>query len=294
MHERLSLLLPVWHRRPARLPRGGVPLHASRSRPAAPTRSSSSGTDRSPPRSPATLAELADDSPVPVDVVELERNVGLGPALDAGLAACTHDVVARMDADDISLPHRFAVQMPIVEAGADLVGAGLLEFGERRRRRRRPPHPADRPRRHPRPRPVRRPVQPPHGRLPAQLRAGRRRLRRLRADGGLPALGEDDRRGGAGGERRRAAGALPGRRRGVRAPRGAGAAAHGAAAAAPLCARSGSRRGPSSRATSSCAAGTGSSPEGVRRAAYRRMVAPYGDRGVRQAYPSVLKSTSSS
>ena len=34
-----------------------------------------------------------------------------------------------MDADDLSLPHRFAVQMPIIEAGHDLVGAGLVEFG---------------------------------------------------------------------------------------------------------------------------------------------------------------------
>jgi hypothetical protein len=56
--------------------------------------------------------------------------VGLGMALDAGLANCAHDVVARMDADDISLPHRFAVQLPIIEAGADIVGSGLLEFGE--------------------------------------------------------------------------------------------------------------------------------------------------------------------
>jgi glycosyltransferase involved in cell wall biosynthesis len=78
----------------------------------------------------ARITELAGSSPVPVDVVALERNVGLGPALDAGLAACRHDVVARMDADDISLPHRFAVQMPIIEAGADIVGSGLLEFGE--------------------------------------------------------------------------------------------------------------------------------------------------------------------
>jgi Glycosyl transferase family 2 len=77
----------------------------------------------------AQITELAESSPVPVSVVELERNVGLGPALDAGLSACKHDVVARMDADDISLPHRFAVQMPIIEAGADLVGSGLLEFG---------------------------------------------------------------------------------------------------------------------------------------------------------------------
>jgi glycosyltransferase involved in cell wall biosynthesis len=77
----------------------------------------------------ARIAELAAASPVPVDVVALERNVGLGPALDAGLVACRHSVVARMDADDISLPHRFAVQMPIMESGVDIVGSGLLEFG---------------------------------------------------------------------------------------------------------------------------------------------------------------------
>jgi hypothetical protein len=82
-----------------------------------------------PPALAARIAELAAASPVPVEVVELEQNVGLGPALDAGLAACKYDVVARMDADDISLPHRFAVQMPIIESGVDIVGSGLLEFG---------------------------------------------------------------------------------------------------------------------------------------------------------------------
>jgi glycosyltransferase involved in cell wall biosynthesis len=78
----------------------------------------------------ARIAELAQDSPVPVDVVELERNAGLGPALDAGIAACKHEIVARIDADDVSLPHRFAVQVPIVESGADIVGSGMLEFGK--------------------------------------------------------------------------------------------------------------------------------------------------------------------
>jgi glycosyltransferase involved in cell wall biosynthesis len=67
---------------------------------------------------------------IPVTVVPLQVNVGLGEALEAGLAACRHDIVARQDADDISLAHRFAVQLPIIEAGADIVGSGLLEFGE--------------------------------------------------------------------------------------------------------------------------------------------------------------------
>jgi glycosyltransferase involved in cell wall biosynthesis len=76
------------------------------------------------------IAELAAASRVPVDVVALERNRGLGPALDAGLAACRYPIVARMDADDISLPHRFAVQLPVISAGADIVGSGLLEFAD--------------------------------------------------------------------------------------------------------------------------------------------------------------------
>ena len=74
------------------------------------------------------LAELVESSPVPVTLVPLEHNVGLGPALDAGLAACKHDVIARMDADDVSVPHRFAVQLPAVESGADIVGSALMEF----------------------------------------------------------------------------------------------------------------------------------------------------------------------
>ncbi|HXA61664.1 MAG TPA: glycosyltransferase [Streptosporangiaceae bacterium] len=75
------------------------------------------------------LAELRTTSPVDLVFVELESNQGLGLALDAGLAASRHDIVARMDADDISMPHRFEVQLPLVEGGADLIGAGLLEFG---------------------------------------------------------------------------------------------------------------------------------------------------------------------
>jgi glycosyltransferase involved in cell wall biosynthesis len=63
----------------------------------------------------------------PVTFVPLEHNGGLGPALDRGLAASWFDVVARMDADDIAMPHRFEVQLPLI-AEADIVGSGLLEF----------------------------------------------------------------------------------------------------------------------------------------------------------------------
>jgi glycosyltransferase involved in cell wall biosynthesis len=75
------------------------------------------------------IKELCAASAVPVTFVPLERNCGLGPALDAGLAASPHDVIARMDSDDIAMPQRFEVQLPLIAAGADIVGAGLLEFG---------------------------------------------------------------------------------------------------------------------------------------------------------------------
>jgi GT2 family glycosyltransferase len=74
------------------------------------------------------IADLVASSPVTVDHVVMPHNVGLGPALDAGLAACRHEIVARMDADDVSLPERFEKQLPLVEQGADIVGSGLLEF----------------------------------------------------------------------------------------------------------------------------------------------------------------------
>jgi glycosyltransferase involved in cell wall biosynthesis len=75
----------------------------------------------------ACLADLESASPVPVTMVALARNGGLGPALDRGLAASQHDVIARMDADDVAMPHRFAVEVPLIR-DADIVGAGLLEF----------------------------------------------------------------------------------------------------------------------------------------------------------------------
>ena len=83
-----------------------------------------------PPELDAALTAVAASSPVPVRRLPLPANGGLGPALDAGLAACRHDVVARMDTDDVCFPDRFAKQLPLIEAGADIVGAGLIEFAE--------------------------------------------------------------------------------------------------------------------------------------------------------------------
>jgi GT2 family glycosyltransferase len=170
-----------------------------------------------------TIGDLVASSPVRVDHVVLEDNVGLGPALDRGLAACDHEIVARMDADDISLPDRFEKQIPVIEAGADLDRAHRWA-----------PYPTDRPGRDPSGHALPGPLQPPDRGLPTQRRPGRRRVHRHGADGGLSAVRADGRGRRAAGEPRRAAGLLPGGCRGVRAPRRAAAAPLGAGGAAPV------------------------------------------------------------
>ena len=61
-------------------------------------------------------------------LVPLPENRGLSIALNVGLGLITTEIVARADADDICLPERFATQVPIIAAGADLVGSAIVEF----------------------------------------------------------------------------------------------------------------------------------------------------------------------
>jgi glycosyltransferase involved in cell wall biosynthesis len=78
----------------------------------------------------AALQELIDECKARpgMSVVELEQNRGLARALNVGLQAAEHGIVARCDADDICLPERFATQVPLVAGGADVVGSSMIEF----------------------------------------------------------------------------------------------------------------------------------------------------------------------
>ncbi|ACQ79429.1 glycosyl transferase family 2 [Beutenbergia cavernae DSM 12333] len=77
----------------------------------------------------AQLAELTASDDVAVRLVVLPRNVRLAAALQAGLAQSRHEIVARVDADDVSLPSRFARQVPLVaDEGYDVVGSAMREF----------------------------------------------------------------------------------------------------------------------------------------------------------------------
>ena len=63
-------------------------------------------------------------------MVKFELNRGLGFALNDGLKACSYDVVARMDTDDIAKPERFEKQLKVLEEHPeiDLVTAWIEEF----------------------------------------------------------------------------------------------------------------------------------------------------------------------
>lgn len=67
---------------------------------------------------------------LPLTLVPLAENVGLGRALNAGLNRCTHDWVARFDTDDIQEPDRFEQQLKFLEhhKDLDLFGSGMREF----------------------------------------------------------------------------------------------------------------------------------------------------------------------
>ena len=60
----------------------------------------------------------------------LPENVGLGKALNAGLEACSFELVARMDTDDIAKPERFARQAAEFEndPALGLLGSHVTEF----------------------------------------------------------------------------------------------------------------------------------------------------------------------
>jgi glycosyltransferase involved in cell wall biosynthesis len=63
-------------------------------------------------------------------VVVSEVNLGLGKALNLGLAHCRNELVARMDTDDIALPDRCEQQLAFFEAdpAPDIVGGDIAEF----------------------------------------------------------------------------------------------------------------------------------------------------------------------
>jgi len=67
-------------------------------------------------------------------LVELEQNAGLAAALNAGLSHCSYEMIARMDADDISMPKRFERQISFLNDNpdVDVVGGAIIDFRDGR------------------------------------------------------------------------------------------------------------------------------------------------------------------
>lgn len=94
---------------------------------------------------PADEVVIVKDGPVPVDLeavlqsfshrlpivsLPLPAQVGLGTALAAGVEACTGELIARMDADDLCLPSRFHLQVSafVDDPSLDALGTAIFEF----------------------------------------------------------------------------------------------------------------------------------------------------------------------
>lgn len=68
-----------------------------------------------------------------LNIVALEKNVGLGNALNIGISHCKYNWIFRMDTDDICLPNRFKRQIQYIQSNPDiaLFGSCTEEFNSK-------------------------------------------------------------------------------------------------------------------------------------------------------------------
>ena len=66
------------------------------------------------------------------NIIKLEKNMGLGPALKIGVENCKNEWIARMDSDDYSPEDRIAKQFGVIENHPEIgiVGSNADEFSE--------------------------------------------------------------------------------------------------------------------------------------------------------------------
>lgn len=81
---------------------------------------------------PTSLLDVVLDwsTRLPIKTVPLAQNMGLGIALASGLQACCHELIARMDTDDLCVRTRFQKQMAFMAANPEiaLCGSFIQEF----------------------------------------------------------------------------------------------------------------------------------------------------------------------
>ena len=64
------------------------------------------------------------------NIIRLEKNGGLGKALQLGVKKAKYNIIARMDSDDICQPNRFELQLQYLEEHpeVDIIGGTISEF----------------------------------------------------------------------------------------------------------------------------------------------------------------------
>ncbi|MFV8826394.1 glycosyltransferase [Alkalihalobacterium sp. APHAB7] len=77
-----------------------------------------------------TLNEYSEQYQSIFKFVVLKKNVGLGLALREGVKACSNDIIARMDSDDIAHCERFRKQIDFMKSNPHItiVGTNVLDF----------------------------------------------------------------------------------------------------------------------------------------------------------------------
>ena len=69
---------------------------------------------------------------LPIKIIRLPQNVGLGKALNEGLKHCSYNWIFRMDTDDICLPKRFEKQVEFIKQHSNVVlfSGHIAEFSD--------------------------------------------------------------------------------------------------------------------------------------------------------------------
>lgn len=80
----------------------------------------------------AVIEQFCGTNEQTLHVVRLEKNMGLGVALNIGLQQCKNELVARMDSDDIALSDRMEKQLNAMEQNPNIsvLGGQIAEFNE--------------------------------------------------------------------------------------------------------------------------------------------------------------------
>lgn len=80
----------------------------------------------------AVIDEFKQRYPDTLKTIPLEKNGGLGPALNIGLEHCSCDLVMRMDTDDIACPDRFEIQYKYMKEHPDVsvLSGAIGEFNQ--------------------------------------------------------------------------------------------------------------------------------------------------------------------